>query len=154
MRRVISIYINFGQVHLFCTPRVAAAEHHVSVGQRWKSVCISRRISYIRNLEDELGTSLLNRHSGDVELTYAGRDNLMQLVSFGKGLTLTSEATTGTMFPGITYRPRAGEVLPFCAIWCPNNDNPALRRLLSLARSMARLSESANVNIQAPVARD
>ena len=73
-----------------------------------------------------------------VEYCAVGRDNLMQLVSLGKGLTLTSEATTGTTFPRVVYRLLAGEELPFCAIWSPKNDNPALRRLLSLARVMAR----------------
>ena len=81
--------------------------------------------------------SLLGYHPS-VEYCSVGRDNLMQLVSLGKGLTLTSEATTGTIFPRAVYRLLAGEELPFGAIWSPNNDNPALRRLLSLARVMAR----------------
>lgn len=76
-----------------------------------------------------------------IEKCAVGRDNLMQLVSFRKGLTLTSEATTGTIFPGTVYRPLAGEELPFCAIWSPDNDNPALRRLLSLARVMSARNE-------------
>ncbi|MGL4236248.1 LysR family transcriptional regulator [Tabrizicola sp.] len=67
-----------------------------------------------------------------------GRDNLMQIVSFGRGVTLTSEATIATRFPGVVYRRLAGEALPFCAVWSPNNDNPALRRLLSIARSLSR----------------
>ena len=40
-----------------------------------------------------------------VERCSVGRDNLMKLVSLGRGLTLTSEATTGTAFPGVVYRP-------------------------------------------------
>ncbi|WP_306260002.1 LysR family transcriptional regulator [Pararhizobium sp. IMCC21322] len=79
-----------------------------------------------------------------VEYCAVGRDNLMQLVSLGKGLTLTSEATTGTKFPRVVYRLLAGEALPFCAIWSPKNDNPALRRLLSLARVMARRNSLCN----------
>lgn len=65
-----------------------------------------------------------------------GRDNLMRIVSFGQGLTLTSEATIATKFPGVVYRPLDGEILPFSAVWSPRNDNPAFRRLLSLARKM------------------
>lgn len=65
------------------------------------------------------------------------RGTLMQLVAIGRGLTLTSEATVATHFPGVIYRPLAGEILPFCAIWSPRNDNPAFRRLLSLANSMS-----------------
>jgi DNA-binding transcriptional LysR family regulator len=73
-----------------------------------------------------------------IERYGVGRDNLMQIVSFGRGVTLTSEATVAARFPGVVYRRLDGEVLPFCAIWSPNNGNPALRRLLSLARSMAK----------------
>ncbi|MFX7992956.1 hypothetical protein ABTK58_20845, partial [Acinetobacter baumannii] len=52
--------------------------------------------------------------------------------------TVMSEAGTAAQFPGTAYRQLAGEVLPFCAVWSPRNDNPAWRRLLSLARSMSR----------------
>lgn len=79
----------------------------------------------------------LNYHP-EVHAQYVGRDILLSMVAIGRGLTLTSEATTGAQIPGIAYRPIAGETLPFSAIWSPRNDNPACRRLLSLARSMAR----------------
>jgi DNA-binding transcriptional LysR family regulator len=71
----------------------------------------------------------------DVQRQNVGRDNLMSLVAIGRGLTLTSEATTSTSFHGVVYRPVAGETLPFSAVWSPQNDNPALRRLLSMARA-------------------
>ena len=60
------------------------------------------------------------------------------MVAIGRGLTLTSEATTGAQIPGVVYRPMAEEVLPFSAIWSRRNDNPACRRFLSLARVLAR----------------
>ncbi|MCG7505326.1 LysR family transcriptional regulator [Mesorhizobium retamae] len=66
------------------------------------------------------------------------RDNLMQIVAGGHHLTLTSEATIATQFSGLVYRPLAGEVLPFCAVWSPKNDNPAFRRLLSLAKMLSK----------------
>lgn len=91
-------------------------------------------------------------HHPSVEYCAVGRDNLMQLVSLGKGLTLTSEATTGTTFPRVVYRLLAGEQLPFCAIWSPKNDNPALRRLLSLARVMARRNRACDVATKFPTA--
>lgn len=78
----------------------------------------------------------LGRHP-EIELQAVGRDNLLPLVALGRGLTLTSEAATAAYFPGIVYRPICGESLPFCAVWSPVNDNPSMRRLLSLARSMA-----------------
>lgn len=77
-------------------------------------------------------------HHPSVERHGVGRDNLMHLVAIGRGLTLTSEATTATHFPDVVFRLLADEVLPFCAIWSPQNDNPAMRRLLSLARTMSK----------------
>lgn len=62
------------------------------------------------------------------------RDTLMQIVAKSQSLTLTSEATIATQFPGVVYRPLAGELLPFSAVWSSRNDNPAFRRLLSLAK--------------------
>jgi len=73
----------------------------------------------------------------EIQTQQVGRDNILSLVAVGQGLTLTSEATTGARFPRITYRKIEGEVLPFSMIWSDRNDNPACRRLLSLARSMA-----------------
>jgi DNA-binding transcriptional LysR family regulator len=73
-----------------------------------------------------------------IERCSVGRDNLMQIVSFGRGLTLTSEATTATHFPGVIYKLLEGEILPFSAVWSPRNDNPAFRRFLSLARRMSK----------------
>ncbi|NDV89069.1 LysR family transcriptional regulator [Aurantimonas aggregata] len=74
----------------------------------------------------------------DIQQQHVGRDNLLTLVAHGSGLTVTSEATTAVTFPGVIYRPIAGETLPFSAVWSRHNDNPALRRLLSAARSAAK----------------
>lgn len=79
----------------------------------------------------------LGRHL-DIRSQQVGRDNILSLVALGRGLTLTSEATTVARFPGITYRELADEVLPFSMVWSAQNDNPACRRLLSLARSMRK----------------
>jgi DNA-binding transcriptional LysR family regulator len=69
-----------------------------------------------------------------------GRDTLLPLVAMGRGLALVGEATGSIPFPGIVYRPIAGETLTFSALWSEKNDNPALRRLLSMARTLARSS--------------
>jgi len=71
----------------------------------------------------------------DIQYQYVGRDNILSLVSLGRGLTITSEATTLAQFPGVVYRQIAGEILPFSVVWSTMNDNPACRKLLSLARS-------------------
>jgi len=84
-------------------------------------------------------------HHPDIHLQFVGRDNMLALVAIGRGLTLTSEATTVVRFPGIVYRPVANEILPFSAVWSPGNDNPACRRLLSLARSIAQSNSQAEI---------
>jgi DNA-binding transcriptional LysR family regulator len=81
-------------------------------------------------------------HHPRVERCGVGRDNLMQLVTLGRGLTLTSEATTGASFPGVVYRPIEGKKLSFGAIWSLRNDNPAFRRLLSMARRLSKRAEA------------
>lgn len=78
----------------------------------------------------------LGRHP-EIEVQHIGRDNLIPFVALGRGLTLVSEAMTAAQLPGIAYRPISGEVLPFSAVWSPKNDNPAFRRFLSTARTMA-----------------
>ena len=88
----------------------------------------------------------LGRHP-EIERQYVGRDNLLRLVALGRGLTVTSEATTAVQIPGVSYTPISGEILPFSAIWSPNNDNPALRRLISLARSKAKNEMDARKNL-------
>jgi DNA-binding transcriptional LysR family regulator len=90
---------------------------------------------------DRLTKRLADRnHNPDVQKLNVGRETLMNLVAMGLGVSLTSEATTATSFPNVAFRPIAGddERLQFSAAWLPQNDNPALRRFLSLARSIAK----------------
>ena len=44
-------------------------------------------------------------HPPEIDLQYVSRDNLVPLVAVGHGLTLTSEASTVALMPGIAYRP-------------------------------------------------
>ncbi|OYY87926.1 MAG: LysR family transcriptional regulator [Rhizobiales bacterium 24-66-13] len=77
-------------------------------------------------------------HHPYIQPQSVGRDNLLSLVAVGRGLTVVSEAMVAARLPGITYRPITDEILPFSAIWSAKNDNPAFRRLLSMARKMSR----------------
>ena len=63
----------------------------------------------------------------------------MHLVALGFGISFISEAGTATRYPEVVFRPlaTADDVVPYSAVWLPGNDNPALRRFLSLARSMS-----------------
>ncbi|WP_338137267.1 LysR family substrate-binding domain-containing protein [Rhodovulum sulfidophilum] len=83
-------------------------------------------------------------HHPEVDTFCVGRDDLFALVAVGRGLTVTSEAMTVAKLPGLTYRPITGERVPFCAVWLRENDNPALRKFLSVARSMAGTAEAAH----------
>jgi DNA-binding transcriptional LysR family regulator len=89
---------------------------------------------YIVQRAAELG------HAPSVERHDVSRETLMHLVALGFGLSLVSEGATGTRYPDVVFRPLATpeDVLPYSAIWLPGNDNPALRRFLSLARSMSQ----------------
>lgn len=82
-------------------------------------------------------------HSPRIRRQAVYRDTLMQIVANGRELTLTSEATIAAQFRGVVYRPLCGELLPFSAVWSPRNDNPAFRRLLSLARVISKRIEIA-----------
>lgn len=86
----------------------------------------------------------LDRHP-DIEAQGVGRDNLMTLVAIGRGIAIASEAATAAQFPGVIYRPIRNEVLHFSAVWSPHNDNPASRRMLSMARTMAKSRQSADL---------
>jgi DNA-binding transcriptional LysR family regulator len=72
------------------------------------------------------------------------RESLIHLVSIGFGLTLTSESAVATPFRGIQFKPINGEedTLPTVGVWLPGNDNPALRRFVSLARAIRRAQTS------------
>lgn len=78
----------------------------------------------------------------DIRPQGVGRENLMNLVGRGFGLTLTSASVVETIFPGVVFRPIAGddEMVPCCALWSNGNSNPALRHFLAGARAAARRS--------------
>jgi len=89
---------------------------------------------YVINRLADLG------HRPNVRRFDVGREASMHLVALGMGVSLTSEATIANSFPEVEFRPLAGntDVVSFSGIWSPKNDNPALRRFLSLARVLAR----------------
>jgi DNA-binding transcriptional LysR family regulator len=90
----------------------------------------------------------IRNHTPSIQKLEVGRETMMHLVAMGRGVGLTSEATAGISFPGIIFRPIAGTdtTLCFCAVWSPHNDNPALRRFLSLARELARRQKKGRLN--------
>lgn len=110
-------------------------EEHLIVRQSERNSTLCSRLT--KHLTDR-------DHVPSVRKLDVGRETLMHLVALGLGVGLTSEATIATPFPNVIFRPIAGddELLQFCAVWLPHNDNPALRRFLSLARTMAKEKRS------------
>lgn len=79
----------------------------------------------------------LGRHP-DIVRHKVARETLLILVGLGFGLTVVSEAATQVGYPDVVFRFLEAEedLLPFHLVWSNENDNPALRRFLSLARAM------------------
>jgi DNA-binding transcriptional LysR family regulator len=80
-------------------------------------------------------------HRPDIRRDSVSRQTLMQLVACGRGITLASASVVEARFAGVEYRPLAGCSIPFCGIWSDENDNPAFRRLLSVANTLSKARE-------------
>lgn len=85
----------------------------------------------VRNL------SALGRHP-NVNPRPVRRDALMAMVGLGRGISLVGAAEAAVTYPNVVYRALRGEMLPFSVVWSAGNDNPALRRFLTLARHHVR----------------
>lgn len=74
-----------------------------------------------------------------IEARRACFETLMNLVSLGEGLTAISAAWAAVKLPDLILRPLTDpeDVLPFSAIWLAENDNPAMRCLVSTAHVLA-----------------
>lgn len=76
-------------------------------------------------------------YSLEIEGHDVSREMLMDLVRIGKGITFVSEAALASTFQGVRMIPVENQTVDFHAVWMAGNDNPAFRRLLSLARKMS-----------------
>lgn len=68
------------------------------------------------------------------------QETLMNLVGLGQGITLVSAAWVDVKLPDLVLRPLIdpADIVPFSAVWSSRNDNPALRRFISIAHVLAR----------------
>lgn len=77
-----------------------------------------------------------------IEVQGMRREGLMNLVGLGLGISLVCEQWCGVRYPNVVFIPlkESGtvETIPFSLTWRAENDNPALRRFLSLAREVAK----------------
>ena len=129
------LFVVLPQDHPLCGRKAvewqALRNEHFIIRESNCSPALCERV--IKHLSD--GTRTPNVQKAEV-----GCETVMHLVAMGRGVTLTSEATIVTSFPEVVFRPISGgdAILQFSAIWWPGNDNPALRRFLSLARALAK----------------
>jgi DNA-binding transcriptional LysR family regulator len=88
---------------------------------------------YIANRAAEHGICLHVEHRPCSQYT------LMNLVALGQGITLVAAGWSEVKVPGLAVRPLSDlkDVVPFTAVWSPGNDNPALRRFISVAHALA-----------------
>jgi DNA-binding transcriptional LysR family regulator len=72
----------------------------------------------------------------EIETFSVCQEALFQLVALGVGVSLTSDACLPNSYSGVVIRPVLGDDawIDYSVVWLPENDNPALRRLLSIAR--------------------
>ena len=80
----------------------------------------------------------------DIERHAVGREGLMNLVGLGVGISLVADHWRGVSYPNVVFVPveNGRERIPFSWLWRADNDNPALRRFVSLARIEAKQNAS------------
>lgn len=77
-----------------------------------------------------------------IEVCDLGRPALMSQIALGRRLGLCGEAATLMSFPRVTFRPIAKlRPLTFSAVFLPDNNKPALRNFLQIARSLRLLRQ-------------
>ena len=78
-------------------------------------------------------------HRPEVERIAVGRDSLLNLIAMGFGVSLAGEAGAALPIPRVVFRPLTSptDIVTFHAAWSPENGNPALRQLISLAHVLA-----------------
>jgi DNA-binding transcriptional LysR family regulator len=73
-----------------------------------------------------------------IESHKISRENVLSMVGAGRGVALLHQGGTGITYPGVVYREVHGADGPVevanVACWASTNDNPALRRFLSLLK--------------------
>jgi DNA-binding transcriptional LysR family regulator len=64
---------------------------------------------------------------------------VLSMIGMGFGLGVVAASWTALGVPGVTFRPLTdpADIIPFSVVWAAENDNPVLRRFLSMAHVMA-----------------
>ena len=114
-----------------------------AVALRWDQLTRSRFIVTKMDSGPEIEDCVIMHLAGfgrspKLETRAVRREGLLALVGLGLGITLVGTAETAVSYPDVVFRPLGNERLSFSAVWSAGNDNPALRRFLSLARAQTR----------------
>ena len=127
---------------------VALPDRHALARNRlidWKDLRHERFIIRQANCEAELCERVVQHlvdagRSPAVEKLDVGSETIMHLVGIRRGVSITTESTLATQYPDVIFRPICGgdEMIGFKAVWLASNDNPALRRFISLAKVRAK----------------
>ena len=73
----------------------------------------------------------------EIVVHQVGRDNLLNMVGNGFGLTLVASSTLGAAYPGVRFVPiEPAEILSWHVVWPRNNTNPALKRMIEICEAM------------------
>jgi len=129
------IFAALPSTHALC------AKDRIEWRQLWSEKLIVCQSEKGRALRDRVIGRLADfGHSLDIEPRSVTREILMHLAAMGLGVGLICEGAVATSFPGLVFRPMADDtdIVPFSAVWSPDNGNPAFRRFLSLARQLAK----------------
>lgn len=91
-------------------------------------------------------------YSPQVARHNVGRETLLNIVGIGLGITIGAESWAGVGYPDVVFRNIVDDYPPlhFTLVWSPENDNPVLRRCLSLARVLAKHDFAPAVLSQSP----
>lgn len=123
----------------------------------WADVAEAAFIVSAREPGPEIHDYILRRisdlgHQATVRRHRLGREGIMNLVGLGLGVSLVADHWRGVQYPNVTFVPigEEGETVPFSLTWRPENDNPALRRFLSLARVEAKRNGALSAQPRSP----
>ncbi|PXW67422.1 LysR family transcriptional regulator [Blastomonas natatoria] len=136
-------------MHLWGEPLyVAVSKHHsmaARVGVNWEDLRDETFLVAADVHGPEVEAIIVRQLSGlgfhpRISVQRVGRENLLNMVGMGFGVTLAATSTQGASYPAVIFVPLAegGEVFNSSVVWSTNNVNPALKRLLDLSASIAK----------------
>ena len=126
---------------------VAFPKHHPLAAREfvyWTDLKHERFLMSRRDPGPEIQDVLINKLTspGDrphIKPINAHREDILSVVDGNRGITLTCESSTGNILPGVIFREvRDGNGptrVGYVAYWRRNNDNPALRQMLTLLQA-------------------